>query len=81
MILQHLKSEALHFDTHTRSFNGTISMDHFSLLSLSLSQLNVGWQAEEGGGLPAGTEIETLRSQPANLKELLPEGEGEGGLQ
>ena len=49
------------------------------LVSPSLSWMLAGRRERGGGRLPAGTEIETLRSQPANLKELLPEGAGGWG--
>ena len=57
-------------------FNGSFD---FHCLCVSFSA--EPWLVDKRGGLrlPAGTEIETLRSQPANLKELLPEG-GRGGV-
>ena len=80
MILQHLKS----FDTDTIIYALVFQLDFFNgsfdfhCLCVSFSAEH--WLVDKRGGLrlPAGTEIETLRSQPANLKELLPEG-GRGG--
>ena len=82
MILQHLKS----LDTDTIIYALVFQLDFFNgsfdFHCLCVSFSAEPWLVDKRGGLrlPAGTEIETLRSQPANLKELLPEGgwEAEG---
>ena len=66
----------MHWSFNCFFFNGSFD---FHCLCVSFSA--EPWLVDKRGGLrlPAGTEIETLRSQPANLKELLPEG-GRGGV-
>ena len=67
MNLQHLKSEALHFESHTRSLNRTNPMRIIPVSCLSLSQLNVSWQTGERGegGFQQGRKLKPWEvSQP-----------------
>ena len=81
MILQHLKSLDMDTIIYALVFQLDFFNGSFDFHCLCVSFSAEPWLVDKRGGLrlPAGTEIETLRSQPANLKELLPEGRREGG--
>ena len=80
MILQHLKSLDMDTIIYALVFQLDFFNGSFDFHCLCVSFSAEPWLVDKRGGLrlPAGTEIETLRSQPANLKELLPEGGRQG---